>query len=307
MKKVLVVGSLNMDFDVYMKRRPQSGETVRARGLKLAPGGKGANQAYALGKLGVDTSMIGAVGKDLFGQQMLDNLHSVRVDTAGVKISETCETGKAFIEIEDNGQNSISIIAGANYDLDASVIAGRREMFEAAEAVVMQLEIPMPVVAAAAKMAKQCGCKVIVDPAPACRDFPEELFPLIDIAKPNETELSVLTGMPTQTEKQVAEAARMLTKKGVGMVLVTLGGQGTMLVTGDRVEKFPAYQVKAVDTTAAGDCFLAAFISRFDGSNYPEAIDFGARASALAVTRQGAQGSIPERQEIEAFRPDKNA
>lgn len=310
MENVLVVGSLNMDFDVYMNRRPQAGETVMGRGLKLVPGGKGANQAYALGKLGVKTSMIGAVGKDSFGKQALDNLHSVQVNTSGVKISDTCETGKAFIEIEDNGQNSICVIAGANHDLDASMIAGCRDLFEAADAVVMQLEIPMPVVVAAAKMAKECGCQVIIDPAPACKDFPEELFPLIDITKPNETELSILTGMPTQTEEQVIQAARTLTEKGVGVVLVTRGGQGTVLVTGDRVEKFSAYKVQAVDTTAAGDCFLAAFISRFDGSNYPEAIDFGARASAIAVTRQGAQSSIPKRQEIDAFaanKKDKNA
>jgi len=301
MKKVLVVGSLNMDFDVYMNRRPQPGETVMARSLKLVPGGKGANQAYALGKLGVNASMIGAVGNDTFGQQMLDNLQSVQVDTSGVKISDTCETGKAFIEIEDSGQNSISVIAGANYDLNAAGIAEHRDMFHAADAVVMQLEIPMPVVVAAAKMAKTCGCMVIIDPAPACQAFPEELFPLIDIAKPNETELSVLTGMPTKSEEQVVKAARTLTRKGVGVVLVTLGGQGTMLVTENHVEKFPAYKVKAVDTTAAGDCFLAAFISRFDGSNYSEAIDFGTRASAIAVTRRGAQSSIPEAQEIEMF------
>ncbi|MCR5758633.1 MAG: ribokinase [Selenomonas sp.] len=301
MKKVLVVGSLNMDFDVYMERRPQGGETVMAQSLKLVPGGKGANQAYALGKLGVDTSMIGAVGKDTFGQQMLDNLHSVQVDTAGIRTSENCETGKAFIEIEDSGQNSISVIAGANHDLDAAYIAERQDMFAAADAVVMQLEVPMSVVVAAAKQAKACGKLVVVDPAPACADFPEELFPLIDITKPNETELSILTGLPTDTEEQVLTAARTLTAKGVGAVMVTLGSKGTLLVTGEDVHKFPAYKVKAVDTTAAGDCFLAAFLSQFDGENYAEAIDFGARASAVAVTRCGAQSSIPTRAEIDAF------
>lgn len=307
MKKVLVVGSLNMDFDVYMNRRPQPGETVMARSLKLVPGGKGANQAYALGKLGVQTAMIGAVGNDTFGEQMLANLHKVQVDTTGVKISNTCETGKAFIEIEDNGQNSISVIAGANYDLTPEILDAHRDMFTTAEAVVMQLEIPLPVVVSAAKMAKECGCKVVIDPAPACKDFPEELFPLIDVTKPNETELSILTGMPTETEEQVIAAAKTLIAKGVKTVLITLGGEGTLLVAKDHIEKFPAYKVNAVDTTAAGDCFLAAFISQFNGTNYAEAIEFGAQASAIAVTRQGAQSSIPTPAEIATFSASKKA
>ena len=302
MKNVLVVGSLNMDFDVYMERRPLAGETVMARNLKLVPGGKGANQAYALGKLGVTTAMIGAVGKDSFGQQMLENLHSVKVDTSGIKVSEVLETGKAFIEIEDNGQNSISVIAGANHEVDGTMIRANRHLFDAADVVVMQLEIPLPAVIEAARLAKECGKMVVIDPAPARADFPEELYSLIDITKPNETELSVLTGMPTDTEEQVIAAARSLTAKGVGAVLVTLGGNGTMLVTNERLQTFPAYKVKAVDTTAAGDCFLAAFLSAFTGENYADAIDFAARASAVAVTRRGAQTSIPTREEIQAFR-----
>ena len=301
MKNVLVVGSLNMDFDVYMERRPLPGETVMARTLKLVPGGKGANQAYALGKLGAKTAMIGAVGKDSFGQQMLDNLHDVRVDTSGIKRSDRLETGKAFIEVEDNGQNSISVIAGANHDVDGKLIRENLRLFEAADVVVMQLEIPMPAVIEAAKMAKECGKLVVIDPAPARADFPAELYPLIDITKPNETELSILTGMSTDTEEQVIAAARSLTAKGVGAVLVTLGGNGTMLVTNERLQTFPAYKVKAVDTTAAGDCFLAAFLRCFEGENYTDAIDFAARASAIAVTRRGAQTSIPDYEEIQAF------
>ena len=167
MKNVLVVGSLNMDFDVYMERRPLPGETVMAKHLKLVPGGKGANQAYALGKLGVKTAMVGAVGKDSFGQQMLENLHSVCVDTAGILVSENSETGKAFIEVEDNGQNSISVIAGANYEVGGKLIRENRHLFEAADVVVMQLEIPLPAVMEAAQLARECGKMVVIDPAPA--------------------------------------------------------------------------------------------------------------------------------------------
>ncbi|SDP28439.1 ribokinase [Selenomonas ruminantium] len=301
MDKVLVVGSLNMDFAVYMDRRPQAGETVMARSMKLVPGGKGANQAYALGKLGAKTSMIGAVGTDTFGEQMLANLEKVAVATKGIQKIAGTETGKAFIEIENSGQNSISVIAGANAAVDEGLVLAQEELFAQADAVVMQLEIPVPSVVAAARLAKKHGKTVVLDPAPARADLPDELWAQVDITKPNETELALLTGLPTGTEAEVVAAAKALIAKGVKNVLVTLGGDGTMLVTEDKVEKFPAYKVKAVDTTAAGDCFLAAFISQFTGSNFAEAIDFGAKASAIAVTRQGAQTSIPTVEEVENF------
>lgn len=301
MEKVLVVGSLNMDFAVYMERRPQAGETVMAQGMKLVPGGKGANQAYALGKLGAKTSMIGAVGDDTFGRQMLDNLERVSVDTAGIRPIAGVETGKAFIEIEDSGQNSISVIAGANASVDEELVRAQENLFAQADAVVMQLEIPVPSVVAAAKLAKKHDKLVVLDPAPARNDLPDELWAQVDITKPNETELALLTGLPTGTEEEVVTAAKALIAKGVKNVLVTLGGDGTMRVSADQVEKFPAYKVKAVDTTAAGDCFLAAFMSRFTGSNFAEAIDFGAKASAIAVTRQGAQTSIPTVEEVKRF------
>ena len=301
MDNVLVVGSLNMDFAVYMERRPVAGETVMAQSMKLVPGGKGANQAYALGKLGVRTSMVGAVGTDTFGEQLLESLESVSVNTAGIKRIAGTETGKAFIEIENSGQNSISVIAGTNAAVDEALVLGRENLFAQVDAVVMQLEIPVSSVVAGAKLARKYGKIVVLDPAPARADLPNELWPLVDITKPNETELALLTGLPTGTEDEVVTAAKFLLTKGVKAVMVTMGGDGTMLVTADKVEKFSAYKVKAVDTTAAGDCFLAAFVSRFTGSNFDEAIDFGARAAAIAVTRQGAQTSIPTIEEVEGF------
>lgn len=176
MDRVLVVGSLNMDFAVYMDRRPQAGETVMARSMKLVPGGKGANQAYALGKLGAKTAMIGAVGSDAFGKQLLENLESVSVNTAGVRRIPGAETGKAFIEIESSGQNSISVIAGANAAVDEALVREREELIAQADAVVMQLEIPVPSVAAAARLAKKHGKTVVLDPAPARPDLPDELW-----------------------------------------------------------------------------------------------------------------------------------
>ena len=301
MNKVLVVGSLNMDFAVYMDRRPKAGETVMAQSMKLVPGGKGANQAYALGKLGADTSMIGAIGMDDFGEQMLANLENVGVVTDGIKKIASTETGKAFIEIEKSGQNSISVIAGANAAVDEALVQEQEDKLAKADAVVMQLEIPIPSVVAAAKLAKKHGKTVVLDPAPARNDLPDELWAQVDITKPNETELALLTGLPTGTEEEVVTAAKSLIAKGVKNVLVTLGGDGIIHVSADNVDNFPAYKVKAIDTTAAGDCFLAAFMSRFDGRNYAEAIDFGAKASAIAVTRQGAQTSIPTVEDVESF------
>ena len=301
MDRVLVVGSLNMDFAVYMDRRPQAGETVMARSMKLVPGGKGANQAYALGKLGAKNAMIGAVGSDAFGKQLLENLESVAVNTAGVRRIPGAETGKAFIEIESSGQNSISVIAGANAAVDEALVREQEELIAQADAVVMQLEIPVPSVAAAARLAKKHGKTVVLDPAPARSDLPDELWSMVDITKPNETELAVLTGLPTGTEEEIVTAAKSLLAKGVKNVLVTLGSEGTLWVTADKVEKIAAYKVETVDTTAAGDCFLAAFVSCFTGCNFIEAMDFGARAAAIAVTRQGAQTSIPTAAEVERF------
>jgi ribokinase len=154
---------------------------------------------------------------------------------------------------------------------------------------------------AVARLAKKHGKTVVLDPAPARSDLPDELWSMVDITKPNETELAVLTGLPTGTEEEIVTAAKSLLVKGVKNVLVTIGGEGTLWVTADKVEKIAAYKVETVDTTAAGDCFLAAFVSRFTGCNFVEAMDFGARAAAIAVTRQGAQTSIPTSAEVESF------
>lgn len=297
MNNVLVIGSLNMDFDVYTSRRPAPGETVMGQSMKMVPGGKGANQAYALARMKVKTSMIGAVGDDPFGRMLVQNLKTAGVDTSGIRLSDR-ETGKAFIEIDGQGQNYITVIAGANHDLDESLLLDHIDLFEQADAVVMQLEIPFPIVQQAAKLCHQKGKLFILDPAPAMRDIPADFFPLVDIAKPNETELSVLTGMPTGSREEIVRAAQKLHALGVRNVMVTLGGQGTLLLQESGMREFPAYPVKAVDTTAAGDCFLASFISQFDGRDFAPAIDFGAKAASIAVTRPGAQSSIPDYEEV---------
>ena len=303
MQKVLVIGSLNMDFSVYVNKRPTAGETVIGEKMQLVSGGKGANQAYALGKMQTTVKMIGAVGSDSFGEMAIKNLQSVGVATDGIK-KLSAETGKAFIEIDNSGQNYITVIPGANFALTKEMLTEYEDFFSWADAVIMQLEIPIEVVTAAAKYCKAKGKMLILDPAPASKQIPAELLALVDIAKPNETELAILTGKKTDTMSEIENAAIALYKKGVKNVLVTLGGSGTLLVNADGVQKFAAYKVKAVDTTAAGDCFLAAFISKFTGKNFSEAIEFGAKASAIAVTRRGAQSSIPSYDEVANFSQD---
>lgn len=301
MKNIAVIGSLNLDVDIYCQRRPQPGETVMGDYVSLVPGGKGANQAYALAKMDVHTSMIGAVGRDSAGQQLKDNLSQAGVDISGIR-EIAVETGKAFIEIEADGQNSITVIAGANAAVHAGMVRQGAIQIKEAEAVLLQLEIPQDAVAEAVLLAKKQGKLVILDPAPVRADLSDEFLQQVDIIKPNETELSVLTGLPATNEAEVFQAAQVLLHKGIRVVLATLGAKGCMLVTEKGHRYFPAYKTKAVDTTAAGDCFLAAFLSRFDGrfseENLAEAIDFASRASALAVSRKGAQSSIPSAAEV---------
>ena len=307
MNKVLVVGSLNMDCVINLPRRPKPGETVFGSSFKLVPGGKGANQAYALGRMGVDTSMIGALGKDDFGRKLLQNLQSAGVNTDGVVQYENLGTGKAFITVEDNGQNSIIVLAEANAAVDVAMLDKHPELLATAEAVVMQLEVPMPVIKAAAHRVREHGGLVILDPAPARADIPDELLAAVDIIKPNETELAKLTGMPTTTREEMVQAARSLLTRGAKAVLLSLGGDGSAFIDAGQADFFPAEKVKAVDTTAAGDCFTAAFVARLQRQpgcmptreNVQEAIRFATVAASIAVTRPGAQTSIPSLAEVE--------
>ena len=301
MQHVLIAGSLNMDFVVNVSRRPQAGETVFGDKFSRAPGGKGANQAYTLGKMGAETAMIGAVGADDDGQRMRENLQSVGVDTSGIAVLEGQDTGKAFIEVEPDGQNSIVVVAGANMKVTPAMIGQAEEWFQRCDAVVMQLEIPLESVLAAARLARRFGKKVILDPAPARKDLPAELFPLLDIIKPNETELEILTGIPADTPENIRKAGQQLLAKGVGQVIVTLGQQGSVLIEKDRMESVPARKVRAVDTTAAGDCYTAALICRLAEGNTIEAMRFASQAAAIAVTRRGAQASIPNLKEVEEY------
>ena len=299
MKKILVVGSLNMDFVLNVDKMPKKGETVFGKKMELVPGGKGANQAYTIGKLGGKVSMIGAIGKDVYGEKLIVNLNSVGVNTSGIAIIEDEPTGNAFITVDVYGENSIIAIPGANNSVTKELIDQHMYLIDECDILVMQLEIPLEIVEYVASIAKSKGKLVILDPAPAPQNLPEKIMQHVDIMKPNETELQTLTGLKIDKLEDVVEAAKLFVQKGVKVVLVTLGAKGTMMVTKEQSLLFEGEKVVAVDSTAAGDCFTAAFtIALTQGKTYEQAITFGNKVSAIAVTRKGAQTSIPSASEV---------
>lgn len=295
MSNMLIVGSLNMDTVVEVKNMPKSGETILAKNYEQCLGGKGANQAYAAGKLGANVSMIGMVGKDDNGTKLLKNLQSVGVNTKGIQILDNTNSGTAFITVDEHGENSIIVISGANLEMTKQCIDQNMDLIDQCDVIVAQLEIPIDVVTYLSEIAKIKQKLFILDPAPATSDLPEQLIRNVDIIKPNETELQILTNMKTEHEEQIVEAARSLIKKGIKTVIVTIGSKGAVLVTKEDYKVLPSRRVEAVDTTAAGDTFTAAFaLKLMEGSNYEEAIRFGNVVSSIVVTRKGAQNSIPD-------------
>lgn len=302
MKKILVVGSLNMDFVIDVEKMPVPGETILAHGMRLVPGGKGANQAYAAAKLGGEVAMIGAVGDDQFGRLLKENLSSVGVDVSGIETLAGCPTGNAIITVEEQGENSIIVVPGANAQVSREMIDRHMDLVDACDMIIMQLEIPLDVVSYVKEIGMARGKQIILDPAPAKAGLPDSFFAGFDIVKPNETELQTLLGKTLKTPQELRSGAQSLLQKGIGTVMVTLGGDGAWLVTDQAVEEFRACKVTPVDTTAAGDSFTAAFaVACSRGESYQQAIAFGNRVSGIVVTRPGAQTSIPTMEEVAAL------
>ncbi|MEE0283422.1 MAG: ribokinase [Lachnospiraceae bacterium] len=299
MGKILVVGSLNVDMVMNVDHMPAEGETILCDGMTLVPGGKGANQACAAGKLGTDVAMLGAIGDDDYGALQLKSLSEAGVEVGGLLKKEGQNTGTAFITVNKSGNNSIVVVPGANSAFRPEDIEANRELIEQCEIMILQLEIPLDTVCYAAKLAKSLGKTVILDPAPVPEHFPEELYEYVDIVKPNETELGMLTGI-AEAQKHLTEAAQVLKARGVKNVLVTLGGDGVYInpESGEEI-RIPACKVKAVDTTAAGDSFTAALAAMLlNGESLEAAAEFANRVSAIVVTRKGAQSSIPTIDEV---------
>ncbi len=302
-KKILVIGSLNMDMMVEVDHMPTVGETILSLGLKYNPGGKGANQACALGKLGVDVTLLGAVGKDSYADMQRNSLSEAGVDISRLIERENTSTGIALIPVNREGDNCIIVIQGANATMSRTDIDNNLDLIRSCDIVLFQMEIPIDTVCYAAEKAKEFGKTVILDPAPVPADFPEELFRNIDVIKPNETELGMLTGIE-DAQDHLTEATEMIRHKGVKNVIVTLGGRGVFLNSEESgISVIPALTVNVVDTTAAGDSFTAGFASQLlEGKSPREAAEFANIVSAIAVTRPGAQQSIPSLQEVEEYR-----
>ena len=299
MGKILVIGSLNIDMVMRVDHMPVAGETILCDGMKLVAGGKGANQACAAGRLGTDVTMLGAIGNDSHGEMQRDSLQRSGVDVSGLITKESVSTGTAFITVNKEGNNSIVVVQGANAQFTPEDIEAHRDLLEECEIVILQLEIPMDTVLYAVKLARTLGKTVILDPAPVPEHFPEELYQYVDIIKPNESELSRLTGI-ADAQNHLEEAVQIVKDRGVKNVLVTLGGDGVYLDTENEPPvHIPAKKVEVVDTTAAGDTFTGYFIAAtIEGRSIQEALRMAAKASSIAVSRPGATPSIPEAEEV---------
>jgi ribokinase len=296
---IAVVGSLNMDLVIRSPRIPGPGETIIGGEFLMAPGGKGANQAVAAARLGARVSMVGRVGQDAFGAALLESLTADGVDRAHVARDEKAATGVALIVVDDAGENSIVVSSGANMRLSPADLEAASSVIAAANVLILQLEVPLETVIRSAELARAHGVKVALNPAPA-RPLPAELAGMVDVLVPNESEAAILTGQPVQPQAGAASAAEALLRSGVGTVILTLGDRGALLARGGKAQLCPAFTVEPVDTTAAGDAFVAGLsVALAEGKGYGEAVRWGNAAGALATTKLGAQPSLPHRPSLE--------
>lgn len=300
-QSAIVFGSINLDLVVKTSRLPVPGETLQGREFFTVPGGKGANQAVALARLGVTTQMVGRVGEDDFGSELLTSLKAAGVQTECILVDETASSGVALISVDDSGENQIIIVAGANGCIDDTDLECLNTLLPNAFALLLQFEIPIPNILSAAQAAKQNGIKVILDPAPATT-MPAELYPLVDIITPNQTEAEQLVGFAVTEIDSATEAANVLLQRGVGCAIVKLGTQGAVCVTPEETFFVPAFPVTTVDTVAAGDAFNGGLAAALvEGVSLRQAVVWGAAAGALAASKSGAQSSLPTREALIAF------
>ncbi|MEG0954883.1 MAG: ribokinase [Citrobacter sp.] len=298
---LVVLGSINADHILNLNSFPTPGETVTGSQYQVAFGGKGANQAVAAGRSGANIAFIACTGDDDIGERVRKQLASDNIDIAPVSVISGEATGVALIFVNAEGENVIAIHAGANAALSPALVEAQHDRIAQASALLMQLESPIESVLAAAKIARRHNTTVALNPAPA-RELPDELLSLVDIITPNETEAEKLTGIRVENDEDAAKAALALHAKGIHTVLITLGSRGVWASVNGEGHRVPGFKVDAVDTIAAGDTFNGALITALlEETPLPEAIRFAHAAAAIAVTRKGAQPSVPWREEIEAF------
>ncbi|EKS6354390.1 ribokinase [Enterobacter hormaechei] len=298
---LVVLGSINADHILNLETFPTPGETVTGNQYQVAFGGKGANQAVAAGRSGANIAFIACTGDDDTGERVRKQLASDNIDIAPVSVVAGESTGVALIFVNAEGENVIGIHAGANAALTTERVEAQRGIIAGAEALLMQLESPVESVLAAAKIAHENHTSVVLNPAPA-RVLSDELLALVDIITPNETEAEKLTGIRVENDDDAARAALALHDKGIGTVIITLGSRGVWASVNGEGRRVPGFKVKAIDTIAAGDTFNGALVTALlEGKTMDDAIRFAHAAAAIAVTRKGAQPSVPWRKEIDEF------
>lgn len=301
MNKILVIGSSNMDLVVQVPRCPAAGETLFGSSFTTNYGGKGANQAVAVARIGSGVTFMTKLGNDTFGQQMRQHFSEEGMDLTHILTDAESPTGTALITVEDKGENRIIVIPGANVRLTENDVESLSAEINSCRFVLTQLEIPLPTVLHIAEMTSAAGKQLILNPAPA-RPLPNSLLQKVFLITPNETEAEILTGIRVSDVESARRAALWFREKGVQQIVITIGSQGAFVFTDDFQGMVPAYKVKAIDTTAAGDVFNGALtVALSEGKTTADAARFGCAASALAVMRPGAQSSIPTRTEIDAF------
>lgn len=303
MNKICVLGSMNMDMVLNVKNLPKKGETLLVNNTEKIPGGKGANQAVAAKRLGSNVYMIAQIGEDGNGEILLDCLNKDNINTEYVFKDKEKPTGLAIITVDENADNMISVVSGANMSLKTENIKKSEETIKNCDVVISQFETPMETTIDAFKIAKENGIITILNPAPA-NNIPEELLKVTDVIVPNETEALELTNVDVKDLESAKIAADKFLNKGVKYVIITLGDKGAALVTKEKADLIDAYKVVAVDPTAAGDSFIGAVASslskveKVDYEVLKKAINFANKVSSIAVTKKGAQISLPYLEEV---------
>jgi ribokinase len=301
MSRFCVVGSINMDMVTRMERFLLPGETLLGESFNIYTGGKGANQAVALAILGASVEMVGAVGDEVLGQRYEEVFAGLGIGTRGVARRRGLSTGTASIEVTASGENHIVVVAGANATVSPDYVEEMRDIIAGSDCLLLQLEIPMESVVAAARIATVAGVRVILDPAPA-RELPPELYPLVSIITPNETEARLLTGEDTRDESGIARAAAVFLERGTATVVIKAGARGAFLIDGAGFVRVPGFSVRVVDTVAAGDSFNAGLaLALAEGRDIVDSVRFANAVGALSTTREGAQSAMPRREEALAL------
>ncbi|MBQ7856608.1 MAG: ribokinase [Alistipes sp.] len=300
MKKIVVIGSSNTDMVVRTESLPRPGETLLGGGFVMAGGGKGANQAVAVARMGHKVRFVAALGRDIFGDEALRSYEEYGIDTSYI-VRKDAPSGVALIMVDASAQNCISVALGANSELTLSDVMPVLDTVEEGDIVLLQLEVPIPTVEGVIAVAAAKGARVVLNPAPAAK-VSEQALSKLYLITPNQTEAETLTGVAVTDEASARVAAAALREKGVGRVIITLGSVGALLDDEGRCEVVPARRVAAVDTTAAGDVYNGALCAALaEGRSLREAMEFATKASAISVTRIGAQPSIPTREEVDKF------